>query len=319
VETGNQQISVDAVRDALQRVLASDEFRTSKRCQEFLQYVVEHTLSGRADDLKERTIGMELFGKPASYEPSDDATVRVKAREVRKRLSVYYATQGKDDLLRITLHAGTYVPSFQAAHEPAEPAPEDSTADSPPSSASRKALLWALAFVLLCALAGMATFHLWHRAPASGALGQFWSPALHASTPVWLCTSSIPVYRPKSEATPARLEDLTFINDRFVAVADIAAMSRVSDLLSRLQQPYRLRVGNGIAYSDLRTAPAILIGYSYTRWQEIGHEGRYFVTANSVLTTEALAGRWPAFRMMRACTMTMRSSLASSIPTAATK
>src|SRR5579872_863798 len=236
METGSQQISVDAVRDALQRVLASDEFRTSKRGQEFLQYIVEHTLNGRADHLKERTIGMELFGKPASYEPSDDATVRVKAREVRKRLSVYYATQGKNDPLRITLYAGTYVPSFHAAHEPVEAAVEDSEAPQPDSS--RRWIAVTLALVLLGVLAGFAIFRAWHR-PATGALEQFWSPALHSSAPVWLCTSSIPVYRPKSDATPTTLDDLAPVNDRFVATADIAAMSRVSDLLTQLRQAYR--------------------------------------------------------------------------------
>lgn len=296
MDTKNEPISVDAIHDALQRVLAGDEFRTSKRCQEFLQYIVENTLNGRADQLKERTIGMELFGKPAAYEPSDDATVRVKAREVRKRLSVYYATQGRGDPVHIVMHAGTYVPTFHPALELSGKAMEDTPEDAAalPAGASRKWIA-GLGLVLLFMAVVVAIFYPWHR-PAAIALEQFWSPALHSSTPVWLCTSSIPVYRPKSEATPTKLEDLTLINDRFVAAADIAAMSRVSDMLARLRQPYRLRVGNGIVYSDLRTAPAILIGYSYTRWQEIGHEGRYFVTATSVLDNGTARWTLPSFQ-----------------------
>ncbi|MBV8843618.1 MAG: hypothetical protein JO307_12490, partial [Bryobacterales bacterium] len=73
---GPPSLSPDLVREELGRVLSSSEFRTSKRSQEFLKYVVENTLAGRADMLKERTIGIEVFGRSTSYDPSDDATVR---------------------------------------------------------------------------------------------------------------------------------------------------------------------------------------------------------------------------------------------------
>ena len=94
-------------------MLACHEFRSSKRSQDFLRYVVEHTLTGHADMLKERTIGIEVFGRSTSYEPSDDATVRVKAGDVRKRLGLYYAEQGAHNPVRIEMPAGTYVPEFR--------------------------------------------------------------------------------------------------------------------------------------------------------------------------------------------------------------
>src|ERR1700682_681356 len=68
----NGDASPDAVRAALARVLHSHEFRASRRCQEFLRYVVENTLAGRGDTLKERTIGIDVFGRPASYDPSEE-------------------------------------------------------------------------------------------------------------------------------------------------------------------------------------------------------------------------------------------------------
>src|SRR5579872_2779024 len=102
-----------AVREELARVLASQEFRTSRRCQVFLRYVVENTLAGRTDTLKERTIGIDVFARPASYDPADDATVRVKAGEVRKRLDRYYTSEGRADRLRIELPPGTYTPAFR--------------------------------------------------------------------------------------------------------------------------------------------------------------------------------------------------------------
>src|SRR5713101_5721269 len=109
----------ETIREELARVLSSHEFRTSKRSQDFLRYVVENTLDGHADLLKERTIGIEVFGRSTSYEPSDDATVRVKAGDVRKRLGLYYADQGSHNPVRIELPAGTYVPEFRWSDAPA--------------------------------------------------------------------------------------------------------------------------------------------------------------------------------------------------------
>ncbi len=83
-------IPADLVVAELKRVLESVEVRSSHRCQEFLQFVVEETLQRRTDSIKERTIGIEVFGRAAAYNTDDDATVRTKATEVRKRLALYY-------------------------------------------------------------------------------------------------------------------------------------------------------------------------------------------------------------------------------------
>src|SRR5215467_11048626 len=109
----SEALTEERIREEMARVLASHEFRTSKRSQDFLRYVVEHTLNGQSDMLKERTIGIDVFGRSTSYDPSDDATVRVKAGEVRKRLGLYYSDQGAHDPIRIELPSGTYVPEFR--------------------------------------------------------------------------------------------------------------------------------------------------------------------------------------------------------------
>ncbi len=74
----------------LAAVLTSPAFAPSKRCQEFLRFVVEESLSGRAATIKERTIATAVFGRNGSYEPSEDSIVRVKAVEVRRRLAAFY-------------------------------------------------------------------------------------------------------------------------------------------------------------------------------------------------------------------------------------
>ena len=107
----------DAVRSALESVISSPAFTGSKRCQDFLRLVVERRLAGDLDSLRERQIGVEMFGRPVDYDTSNDAVVRVRATEVRKRLAQYYRETGTTSQVRIELPAGSYVPEFSWASE----------------------------------------------------------------------------------------------------------------------------------------------------------------------------------------------------------
>jgi TolB-like protein len=100
------------VRDHLKEVLASNPFAGSKRAQDFLQLIVEHALAGRLDNLRERMIGAEMFGRPIDYDTANDAVVRVKATEVRKKLAQYYQELTEPPVVRIELPPGSYVPRF---------------------------------------------------------------------------------------------------------------------------------------------------------------------------------------------------------------
>jgi len=103
---------VNAVRSALESVLSSDAFSGSKRCQDFLRLTVGHALAGELDCLRERMIGAEMFGRPVDYDTSNDAVVRVRATEVRKRLSQYYSEAAQTPVVRIEVPPGSYVPEF---------------------------------------------------------------------------------------------------------------------------------------------------------------------------------------------------------------
>lgn len=100
------------VRSALEAVISSDAFAPSKRCQDFLRLVVEHVLAGDLDSLRERMIGAEMFRRPVDYDTSNDAVVRVRATEVRKRLAQYYREVAQTPVVRIDLQPGSYVPEF---------------------------------------------------------------------------------------------------------------------------------------------------------------------------------------------------------------
>src|SRR5271170_3924706 len=104
---------VSDVRDQLKRLLAHPLFANSKRYPVFLAYTMEQTLIGNAGELKERTIGVEAFGREPNYDVNLDPVVRTTAAEVRKRLIQYYYNTDHVGELIIELPVGSYVPSFR--------------------------------------------------------------------------------------------------------------------------------------------------------------------------------------------------------------
>ncbi|MFL6304572.1 MAG: TPR end-of-group domain-containing protein [Candidatus Sulfotelmatobacter sp.] len=127
---------VGLVRDHLKEITASQAFAGSKRAQDFLRLIVEHALARRFDDLRERMIGAEMFGRPVDYDTANDAVVRVKATEVRKKLAQYYRELAKPPTVRIDIPPGTYVPKFHwdSLEEPAASGPQAaSILPEPPS------------------------------------------------------------------------------------------------------------------------------------------------------------------------------------------
>jgi hypothetical protein len=122
------------ILSCLKQILASSEFRSSHRCQDFLSHVVKHALSGDFDEIKERILGIRVFGREAGYDTNYDSIVRVTASGVRKRLLRYYKTSGSS-AIRIELPAGSYIPEFhynigEAAHSPVTIADSSSVPES---------------------------------------------------------------------------------------------------------------------------------------------------------------------------------------------
>ena len=108
---------VDALRRALQSVISSSAFADSEQCKDFLRLGVERALAGELESLGGHTVGAEVFGRPADYETSNDAAVRVRAIEVRKRLAQYYREAKQDQPVRIELTQGSDIPEFHWSSE----------------------------------------------------------------------------------------------------------------------------------------------------------------------------------------------------------
>ena len=105
--------SADAILAQMERVIGSSAFRRADVAAAFLRFAVERFVSGDIKDLKEYTIAVEVFRRPASYDPQIDSHVRVQAGKLRQRLARYYEREGKDDTVVISLPKGTYVPDIQ--------------------------------------------------------------------------------------------------------------------------------------------------------------------------------------------------------------
>ena len=101
------------VRRQLDRLLENPHFSNSRRFPSFLRFIVQEELDGRGDQLKERTLGIEVFGRDPGYDTTSDPIVRVTAAEIRKRIAQYYQDSANPDELRISLPPGSYVPHFE--------------------------------------------------------------------------------------------------------------------------------------------------------------------------------------------------------------
>ncbi|HWC98965.1 MAG TPA: hypothetical protein VG456_19530 [Candidatus Sulfopaludibacter sp.] len=139
------------LRAHLDEIVKGPAFKGSHRSQAFLQHIVDRALHGDPEDLRERSIGIALFGRSASYDTADDAIVRVTASDVRKRLLQHYGTVGSDSRTRISLPPGSYVPEFSLPPAPvpiALPAPVLVTAPAK-LSFRRPPKSWTAAIVVL--------------------------------------------------------------------------------------------------------------------------------------------------------------------------
>ncbi|AMJ58912.1 hypothetical protein [Bosea sp. PAMC 26642] len=173
--------SATAIRAAMDRILASDALRGAPQLSAFLSFIVERALAGRGGELKGYTIAVEAFGRAPDFDPQTDPIVRVEAGRLRKALALYYAGEGADDPVRITMPVGAYVPVFQSVvpaapaepeaprHEPQPAAAIESAAPVAAASAAARPDYGALAGrVLLWAalglLVGAAIFLVWRDA-----------------------------------------------------------------------------------------------------------------------------------------------------------
>jgi hypothetical protein len=244
-----------------------------------LRHIVERTLAGRSEEIKERSLGMVVFGRPADYDCSADPVVRMSAAEIRKRLAQYYSEPRHREQLRIELPIGSYIPEFHwpegnppvaVALEPLPPRVEPEFSQTQPRVAttrvprSRKAVI---AGALALAAALVATFLMW---PES-ALDSFWRPVLADPQPILLCAAKSP-FSP-SQPLAAGQQDS---NRAGIAWADVVTLTRLALLVQGKKHPVLLRREDRASFGELQQSATILIGAFNDSWtMRLSDVGRY--------------------------------------------
>lgn len=151
-------VQPSSVIEQLERMLQSEVFRGAARSSALLKFLVEETLDGRAERLKDYTLGSEVLGRGERFDPRTDPIARVEASRLRSRLELYYATEGKTDPVVVSLPKGGYVPRFEE-NSPAAPGATASAG----AERRRRALLTLAAILASAAVAAL----LWPSAPAT--------------------------------------------------------------------------------------------------------------------------------------------------------
>ncbi|HEX3985390.1 MAG TPA: hypothetical protein VHX13_02175 [Acidobacteriaceae bacterium] len=270
------QPAPDAIREQLNSLLASPFFSHSKRFPHFLRFVVEHTLAGDADNIKERTLGIEIFGRDAAYDTASDPIVRVTAAEIRKRVAQYYQDPLHRDELRISLPPGSYVPRFQdpcespeaVVPDPALVTEEPAAAEAPHEArpGRRSWLLMAVCGVVgaLLSAGGILLWQQSHRAT----LSPFWQPVFSSDGPVLICLADQLGYSGITLRNAAEPTQLVVLNDHLTAVIidDLSAIVKVAGIFQRNGKPYVLKGEGATNLADLRAGPSVIIGAFDNAW-----------------------------------------------------
>lgn len=166
------QVSPADVRAQLERMLAGETFRGAERSKTLLSFIVEETLKGRTDRLKDYTLGSEALGRGDQFDPRVDPIARVEASRLRSRLDMYYATEGAGDALRISLPKGGYVAQFEAhriattASQPEALPAQPAALDPSPRANRLRQRPWLLAGIA-AGLGLLAVTVVWLRTPAA--------------------------------------------------------------------------------------------------------------------------------------------------------
>lgn len=291
------------VRLQLERLLETAHFRNSRRYPSLFRFIVEETLEGRGEFLKERLLGVQVFGRPPNYDTATDPVVRVTVAEIRKRIAQYYHDESRAHELRIELLPGRYEAEFRRNRESprrtpvdtvdATPRPSENPTGEEPANpvlppntvVARPWLRWArtkhyrwgfAAAAVLLAAGGLAG---WSFRPT--AMERFWAPVTATHQPVLIClpiaggkygaaaTAKIAlpsqIEGPSSAATPGTYSALQSLGEN-VVFSDVRGAMSISGFLAQHHTELRLRLNTAVSMDDLRQGPAVLIGALDNPW-----------------------------------------------------
>ena len=293
------------VRAELEMMLEAPFFAQSARCKSFLSYVVQQTLSGKASELKERTIGISVFGRASDYDTGETSIVRVTANEVRKRIGQYYRESRVAHPIQIELPKGAYVPEFRfrpaAGVNPPEKIDELDSSDEEPAAAKtdsggpepptsvvqsnltpsrspqseeksskgplRSRRMWvAVALLVLLFGVGATFFPIWRNRTQDG-MPKVWDAFLRTSVPVLICVDTHDLRAPQA---PSSTDGQKFVDmvlrKQIISLDDAAVIASMAGILGKKGIPFRVAGAEQTSLTEFRRQPVILIGAIDNKW-----------------------------------------------------
>ena len=286
---GTEEIDNHEVGLQLQRILASAPFRNSKRNTQFLRFVVEKALAGNTSEIKERLIGIEVFGRPADYDLSAEAIVRVAAAELRKRIAQYYAEPEHAGELRVELPVGTYAPAFywpnpavKEKHDApvSEPGTNIAEGANVPAAESARSLhpsasrAWSprttavvvASLIVLVAAGALVAAYDFHANSPRRSLDKFWAPLMNEGDSITVCVGDLNYV---FQAPPfSKFSENRAIPQNPISSNAGAALLRVGTILGSRGKRSTLRLADLTELNDLRQQPVIFIGGMNNPWTQ---------------------------------------------------
>ena len=275
---GPAAVDPAAAREQAERVIADPLFRHSKRYSDLLRYIVDRTLEGKHDELKERIIGIEVFGRTPDYDTSLDPTVRVAASEVRKRLALYYNDAIHAQELRIDVPLRSYLAEFRVVEQQNVPL------EAPPTPHRQKLSYWYIGVPVAVIVLVLSVWGIQRLLKPVPVIDKFWAPVLNSSGPVLVCVGSPPgetATSPQQTAPPGFAKPgmplYEFSQQRVnVSMTDVTAANALSNFLRHKGKDTTVRPAYGTNLSDLRSSPAVLLGNFHNEWAlRLGTDLRY--------------------------------------------
>ena len=270
-----------AIYQQLERVVSDPLFSSSKRFTSLLRFIVERTVDGQHDSLKERIIGIEIFGRTPDYDTSIDASVRVAVTELRKRLHAYYQNPEHQHEFRIELPTRSYIAEFtQPGQSPLILA----------SKRRRSMRVLSIAISLATVIVLVLAWSLRREMEPVPATDRFWAPLMSTSSRVMVAVGTPPTERrqpislpelPAGSSARLSLNEIVALQPA-IPFNDVVATDSICSFLGTHGRECVTRVAQAIAPAELRTAPLVLIGGMRNDWSmRLGMDLRFRLAHDS--------------------------------------
>lgn len=299
--SSEDEFSLFEKREELRRVLESRYFSGSPKKVRFLEFVSEQTFRGNSEKLNEYLIGAEVYDRGPDFDQQKDPIVRVQAHEIRRLLKKYYDEDGKNNLIRLELPSGRYVPVFSrnSSVESPESAPEPPIPATPSNARSRLHLVLTVTLALISIVLAVLLFtrekqNAMGARPSAGGyslpanLDWFWHPFLPPADAPLIVIPNHPILRaahdgdspqtiaggheiPKSSLPEFRdtihfreLKRFIFVPSMtdFTAVGETLGVVRLCEMFFKAGDPCRVQPSRLVNFEEIKNANSILLGGS---------------------------------------------------------